>query len=186
VSEDLVEQWEPVASAVDGAVPAARPGRWFTSKTDRWHLSGLRRSATTDAHVGDESWVEGDYVMMVEIDPEVVGMRRSRSGCRGRVGRARDARPGFLRAPHGPVGGGDRHSTCAATRAQARRRSDEASMVIIQDQLARLGDSSLSDEDEKQAWETIKRRAGGPIKSSAVERVVEGVVSAAIRHQLGL
>jgi hypothetical protein len=59
-------------------------------------------------------------------------------------------------------------------------------MVIIQDQLARLGDSSLSDEDEKQAWETIKRRAGGPIKSSAVERVVEGVVSAAIRHQLGL
>ena len=63
---------------------------------------------------------------------------------------------------------------------------EEADMVIIQDQLARLRDSSLSDKDEKQAWATIKRRAGGAIKSPAVERVVEGLVSAAIRHQLGL
>jgi hypothetical protein len=63
---------------------------------------------------------------------------------------------------------------------------DEADMVIIQDQLARLRASSLSNKDEKQAWETIKRRAGGAIKSPAVERVVEGLVSAAIRRQLGL
>jgi hypothetical protein len=63
---------------------------------------------------------------------------------------------------------------------------DEADLVIIQDQLARLRDSSLSDKDEKLAWETIKRRAGEAIKGPAVKRVVEGLVSAAIRHQLGL
>lgn len=63
---------------------------------------------------------------------------------------------------------------------------DEADRVVIQDQLIRLRDASISEKEEKQAWATIKRRAGGAMKSQPVQRVVEGLVSAAIRSQLGI
>lgn len=63
---------------------------------------------------------------------------------------------------------------------------DEADQVVIQDQLRRLRNSGLSEREEEQAWETIKRRAGKAITSGPVVRVLEGLVSAAIRQQLGL
>jgi hypothetical protein len=63
---------------------------------------------------------------------------------------------------------------------------DEADRVVIQDQLQRLRNSQLSEREERQVWETIKRRAGKAITSGPVLRVVEGLVSAALRQQLGL
>lgn len=64
---------------------------------------------------------------------------------------------------------------------------DEADRVAVLEQLQRLReDEHLSEKDERQAWETIKRRAGGALKSPSAQRLIEGIVSAAIRHQLGI
>lgn len=64
---------------------------------------------------------------------------------------------------------------------------DDADRAVIQDALHRLADSiALSDKDEKQAWSTIKQRAGAALISPPVLRVVEGLVSAGLRQQLGL
>jgi hypothetical protein len=63
---------------------------------------------------------------------------------------------------------------------------DEADRVVIQDQLQRVRNAGLSERDEKQAWDTIKRKAGKAITSAPSQRLVEGLVSAALRQQLGL
>ena len=63
---------------------------------------------------------------------------------------------------------------------------DEADRVVIQAQLRRLRNSELSEREEKQVWETIKRRAGQAVTSGPVLRVLEGLVSASLRQQLGL
>jgi len=63
---------------------------------------------------------------------------------------------------------------------------DEADRAVIQEALGRLRNANLSERDEKQAWETIKRRAGRAVTSGPVPRVIEGLVSAALRQQLGL
>jgi hypothetical protein len=63
---------------------------------------------------------------------------------------------------------------------------DEADRVVIQDQLARLRSASLTEKEERQVWETIKNRGGSALTSGPVQRVLEGLVSAAIRAQLGL
>ena len=63
---------------------------------------------------------------------------------------------------------------------------DEADLIVIQAQLQRLQNSGLSEREEKQVWETIKRRAGQAITSGPVLRVLEGLVSASLRQQLGL
>jgi hypothetical protein len=64
---------------------------------------------------------------------------------------------------------------------------DEADRVVIQDQLARLRTAAdLTEKDEVQIWRTIKNRGGSALQSGPVQRVVEGLVSAAIRAQLGL
>lgn len=68
----------------DGAerreLPAAWPGRrpetFMPVREFRWargqkHLPGLWWSATTGAHVGYESWLERDHVMLLDFDPQV-------------------------------------------------------------------------------------------------------------------
>jgi len=63
---------------------------------------------------------------------------------------------------------------------------DEAARVVIQDALRRLQSSEFNERDEKQAWQIIKNQAGRAITSGPVVRVIEGLVSAKIRHDLGL
>lgn len=63
---------------------------------------------------------------------------------------------------------------------------DEADKVVIQDALAQLQTASLSERDERQAWTTVARRAGKALGTGPIQRVLEGLVSAAIRQQLGL
>jgi hypothetical protein len=63
---------------------------------------------------------------------------------------------------------------------------DEADRVVVQDALERLRSKELSEKEERQAWETIKQRGGAAITSGPVQRVLEGLVSAALRANLGL
>ena len=63
---------------------------------------------------------------------------------------------------------------------------EEADRVVIQDQLKRLANAELSDKDERQAWSVIGRRAGAALKSPSVVRVLEGLITAGLRNQLGI
>src|SRR5258707_7091694 len=49
----------------------AREFRWARSQR---HLPGLWWSVTTGAHVGYESWLERDHVMLLDFDPEVTAI----------------------------------------------------------------------------------------------------------------
>ncbi len=50
----------------------AAPVRSFPSFRGQASFSGLYYTATMDAHVGFESWLERDVAMMLDFDPEVV------------------------------------------------------------------------------------------------------------------
>ncbi|MEW2115551.1 TnsA-like heteromeric transposase endonuclease subunit [Streptomyces sp. NPDC005474] len=52
-------------------MPAVRPFRW--SRGER-HFSGWYWAATTGRHVGFESWLERDRLLLMDFDPEVVGI----------------------------------------------------------------------------------------------------------------
>ena len=49
----------------------AREFRWARSQK---HLPGLWWSVTTGAHVGYESWLERDHVMLLDFDPQVTAI----------------------------------------------------------------------------------------------------------------
>ena len=58
------------------AWPGLRPETFMPVREFRWtrgqkHLPGLWWSATTGAHVGYESWLERDHVMLLDFDPQV-------------------------------------------------------------------------------------------------------------------
>ena len=67
-----------------------------------------------------------------------------------------------------------------------RRTSRKPTKLVIQDQLRRLSNAELTEKDERQAWSAIGRRAGAALKSPSVTRVLEGLVTAAVRHQLNI
>jgi hypothetical protein len=50
------------------------PVRRFAARKGQRHLSGLRWSATTGGHVGFESWLERDHLMLLDFDPQVTGI----------------------------------------------------------------------------------------------------------------
>ncbi|HEU4544060.1 MAG TPA: hypothetical protein VFR23_23220 [Jiangellaceae bacterium] len=69
--------------------------------------SGRWWSATDGGHVGYESRLERDHVMLLDFDPTVVGIARSRSGCPGRRRMAATVtRAGLFRLPGVRVGRG--------------------------------------------------------------------------------
>jgi hypothetical protein len=55
--------------------------RKFPSVPGQRSVSGAWWCATTETHVGFESWLERDHVMLLDFDPLVGGCRRSHSGC---------------------------------------------------------------------------------------------------------
>jgi hypothetical protein len=64
---------------------------------------------------------------------------------------------------------------------------DDADRVVISDNLRRLREEqTLSEREEKALWTRVKGASGNALKSEHVARVVEGLVSAAIRAQLGI
>jgi hypothetical protein len=59
--------------------PGLRPEGFVPVREFRWargqgHLPGLWWSVTTGSHVGYESWLERDHVMLLDFDPEVAAI----------------------------------------------------------------------------------------------------------------
>lgn len=52
----------------------AAPVRAFKSYKGQRHLPGLWWSSTAGGHIGYESWLERDHVMLLDFDPSVVGI----------------------------------------------------------------------------------------------------------------
>jgi len=73
-SEDGVEHWTSLAEAWAARFELGVPVRRFTSRKGQRHLSGLWWCATTGGHVGFESWLERDHVMLLDFDAAVVGI----------------------------------------------------------------------------------------------------------------
>lgn len=65
--------------AMPSAWPGLRPETFTPAREFRWskgqmHLPGLWWSVTTGSHVGYESWLERDHVMLLDFDPGVTAI----------------------------------------------------------------------------------------------------------------
>jgi hypothetical protein len=63
---------------------------------------------------------------------------------------------------------------------------DDASELAVREQLRALADPDLDEDEERKRWERVKRYAPGLWEKSGGRAILETVVSAAIRGQLGL
>jgi hypothetical protein len=63
---------EPLERCWDVRFERVPPVRSFPSRRGQRHFPGLWWAATTGDHVGYESWLERDHVMMLDFDPAVV------------------------------------------------------------------------------------------------------------------
>jgi hypothetical protein len=64
---------EPLTACWNVAFESVEPVRGFRWAKGQKHFPGWWWSATTNRHVGFESWLERDHVMLLDFDPEVVG-----------------------------------------------------------------------------------------------------------------
>ncbi|TLQ48508.1 TnsA-like heteromeric transposase endonuclease subunit [Streptomyces marianii] len=64
----------PLANAWAVRFEDVAPVRAFQSYQGQRHLPGLWWSATVGGHIGYESWLERDHVMLLDFDPSVVGI----------------------------------------------------------------------------------------------------------------
>jgi TnsA endonuclease-like protein len=72
-----VERAEVRTSLIDSAEVAfelVKPVRGFPSYKRQRNFPGLYWSSTTGGHVGYESWLERDHLMLLDFDPTVVGI----------------------------------------------------------------------------------------------------------------
>jgi hypothetical protein len=63
-----------LADAWQARFELAAPVRMLRSRKGQRHLPGRWWSATDGGHVGYESWLERDHVMLLDFDPAVVGI----------------------------------------------------------------------------------------------------------------
>jgi len=63
---------EPLATGWVGRFEFGQPVRRFLSRQGQRNFPGLWWSATTGQHVGFESWLEREQVMLLDFDPDVV------------------------------------------------------------------------------------------------------------------
>jgi len=68
------EHRKALCAAVSVPIEDGRPVRGFPSYRGQRHFPGLYWSATTGGHVGFESWLERDHVMLLDFTPEVTGL----------------------------------------------------------------------------------------------------------------
>ncbi|MGO4456593.1 TnsA-like heteromeric transposase endonuclease subunit [Streptomyces sp. M-16] len=64
----------PLADAWAVRFEAAAPVREFHSYRGQRHLPGRWWSSTVGGHIGYESWLERDHLMLLDFDPSVVGI----------------------------------------------------------------------------------------------------------------
>jgi hypothetical protein len=74
IAEDGVAHRVSLPEAGEVRFELGIPVRRFFSRKGQRHLSGLWWSATTGGHVGFESWLERDQLMLLDFDPCVVGI----------------------------------------------------------------------------------------------------------------
>lgn len=74
VDRDGAEFRLPLVNAWAVRFEDVAPVRAFKSYKGQRHLPGLWWSATAGGHVGYESWLERDHVMLMDFDPSVVGI----------------------------------------------------------------------------------------------------------------
>ncbi|MFF7803077.1 TnsA-like heteromeric transposase endonuclease subunit [Streptomyces olivaceus] len=74
VAPDGSELRRPLPDAWAVPFEHALPVRAFASYRRQRNLPGLWWSATMGGHVGYESWLERDHVMLLDFDPAVVGV----------------------------------------------------------------------------------------------------------------
>jgi hypothetical protein len=72
--QDGVEHRTALAEAWAARFELGGPVRRFTARKGQRHLSGLWWSATTGGHLGFESWLERDHMMLLDFDAAVVGI----------------------------------------------------------------------------------------------------------------
>ena len=63
---------------------------------------------------------------------------------------------------------------------------DPATELSVREQLEALRDPDLSEEEQRKRWERVRKGAPGLWEKSGARSILESVVSAAIRSQLGL
>ena len=88
VADDGLEHRVSLSQAWATPFESCSPIRRFTSHKGQRHLSGLWWSATTDGHVGFESWMERDHVMAWISTRQWSASPRNRFGCPGATRRA--------------------------------------------------------------------------------------------------
>jgi hypothetical protein len=74
-----LEAWGAECREFPASWPGLRPEGFVPVRGFRWargqgHLPGLWWSATTGSHVGYESWLERDHVMLLDFDPVVTAI----------------------------------------------------------------------------------------------------------------
>lgn len=74
LTPDGVEERLPLTEVWSVRFEDGLPVRRFRSRKGQRHLSGLWWSATMGRHVGFESWLERDHVMLLDFEPATVGI----------------------------------------------------------------------------------------------------------------
>ena len=74
VGADGTWRREPLAACAAARLEDALPVRSFRWAKGASHFPGLWWSSTTANHVGFESWLERDHVMVMDFDPDIMGI----------------------------------------------------------------------------------------------------------------
>jgi hypothetical protein len=98
VRGDGVRRREPLTACTGGLFETAAPVRSFHWAKGSVHFPGLWWSSTTSGHVGFESWLERDHVMLMDFDPAITGIASQPFWLhwQDRDGRARRHAPDFF------------------------------------------------------------------------------------------
>ncbi|WP_245714634.1 hypothetical protein [Micromonospora inyonensis] len=75
---------EPLARCGGVRFEDVAPARAFPMFKGQRNFPGRWWSSTVGRHVGYESWLERDHVMLLDFDPAVVGIASQPFGCPGR------------------------------------------------------------------------------------------------------
>ena len=100
VRGDGTRHREPLAACAAERFEEAVPVRSFRWAKGAAHFPGSWWSSTTGEHVGFESWLERDHVMLMDFDPGITGIASQPFWLHWQDERrsAAAARAGFLRA----------------------------------------------------------------------------------------
>lgn len=74
IDPDGSEIRRPLSDAWAVRFESVMPVRGFQSYKGQRHLPGLWWSSTVGGHIGYESWLERDHVMLLDFDPSVTGL----------------------------------------------------------------------------------------------------------------